>query len=104
MGLCQYSKKGAYADKQGVYKIGIHNDHDVASKYEQIAPLVEPGDLILMDFLTIHQSGFNVSNRSRWSVQSRFFNFNDTVGMKIGWKASVTAGSDIEGIFPKNFI
>lgn len=103
-GLCQYTKNGANANKQGAYKIGIHNDNEIASRYDQIAPLLKPGDLIIMDFLTIHQSGFNVSRRSRWSIQSRFFNFNDPIGMKIGWKASVTAGSDIEGIFPNNFI
>lgn len=103
-GLCRYSKNGAYANKNGAYKVGIHEDERVVSSYKQIAPLSEPGDLVLMDFLTIHQSGFNVSTRSRWSVQSRFFNYLDPTGMKVGWKASVTAGSDIEAIFPENFV
>ena len=103
-GLRQYTKNGAYSNKKGVYKIGIHEEEKVVAAYKQVAPLCRPGDLILMDFLTIHQSGFNVSTRSRWSVQSRFFNFKDPVGMKIGWKASVTSGSDIEAIFPENFI
>jgi Phytanoyl-CoA dioxygenase (PhyH) len=103
-GLSLYSKNGAHAQKNGAYKVGIYEDEKVVSSYKKIAPLSEPGDLIIMDFLTIHQSGFNVSTRSRWSVQSRFFNFQDPVGMRIGWKASVTAGSDIEAIFPKNFV
>jgi len=103
-GLSRYSKNGAYANKNGAYKVGIYEDEQVVAGYKQIAPLSEPGDLIIMDFLTIHQSGFNVSTRSRWSVQSRFFNFQDPVGMRIGWKASVTAGSDIEAIFPENFV
>lgn len=76
----------------------------MAGAYDHVAPLVNPGDLILMDFLTIHQSGFNVSDRSRWSIQSRFFSFNDQIGSEIGWKASITSGSDVEKIFSENFI
>ena len=102
-GLCLYNKSKAYANKSGAYQIGIHDEEKVVSKYTKIEPLTEPGDLIIMDFLTIHQSGFNTSNRSRWSIQSRFFNFKEEVGAKIGWKASVTAGSDVEKIFPDNF-
>lgn len=102
-GLCTYSKSKPYEQKSGAYKIGILNDEKVAGQYKQVAPLTEPGDLIVMDYLTIHQSGFNVSNRSRWSIQSRFFNFREPTGMRIGWKASVTAGTDIETIFPEYF-
>jgi ectoine hydroxylase-related dioxygenase (phytanoyl-CoA dioxygenase family) len=101
-GLCMYSKK-AYAHKIGAYKIGIKDEDAVVAKYDKIAPLTSPGDLILMDFLTIHQSGFNTSYRSRWSIQSRFFNYKEETGMRIGWKASVTTGTDIEKIFSTNF-
>ena len=103
-GLCQYTKSGVYSGKSGAYKIGIYNDDEVVAGYKHLAPLTNPGDLIIMDYLTIHQSGFNVSNSARWSVQSRFFNFNDAVGMEIGWKGSVTAGAAIENIFPDNFV
>ena len=103
-GLCTYSKGKSYAQKQGAYKIGIVNDEKVAARYKQVAPLTNPGDLIIMDFLTIHQSGANVSNRSRWSIQSRFFNFREPTGIRIGWKASVTIGTDIETIFTEKFI
>lgn len=102
-GLCSYSKSKAYAYKIGAYKIGISDEEATVAKYDKIAPLTSPGDLILMDFLTIHQSGFNTSNRSRWSIQSRFFNYREETGMRIGWKASVTAGTDVEKIFPDNF-
>lgn len=102
-GLCVYSKSKAYANKIGAYKIGINDEDAVVARYDKIAPLTSPGDLILMDFLTIHQSGFNSSYRSRWSIQSRFFNYKDETGMRIGWKASVTAGTDVEKIFPDNF-
>jgi hypothetical protein len=103
-GLCIYSKGTAYGDKQGAYQIGIFNEEAIVARYEQVAPLTEPGDLIIMDFLTIHQSGFNGSARSRWTVQSRFLNFREPTGMRIGWKASVTAGTDIQSIFAENFV
>ena len=103
-GLCTYCKSSPYEQKSGAYKIGIRNDEQVAGRYQQVAPLTEPGDLIVMDYLTIHQSGFNVSDRSRWSIQSRFFNFREATGKRIGWKASVTAGTDIETIFPEYFV
>ena len=101
--LCVYSKSKAYANKIGAYKISIKDEEATVAKYEKIAPLTSPGDLILMDFLTIHQSGFNTSHRSRWTIQSRFFNYKEETGMRIGWRASVTAGSDVEKIFPDNF-
>lgn len=103
-GLCQYNKSKSYAQKSGAYKIGLFNEEQVVGRYQQVAPLTEPGDLIIMDFLTIHQSGFNVSHRSRWSTQFRIFNFREPTGMRIGWKASVTAGTDIESIFSEYFV
>jgi hypothetical protein len=103
-GLCMYSKGTTYAAKTGAYQIGIYEEDQVVAQYQQIAPLTEPGDLLLMDFLTIHGSGANTSQRSRWSVQSRFFNYLDPVGQRIGWKASVTSGTDVQAVFPDNFV
>ena len=103
-GLCIYDKTKYDSKKSGAYTIGIHDEKNIVSKYKKYHLECEPGDLIIMDFLTIHQSGLNDSNRSRWSVQSRFFNFKEKIGAKIGWKASVTAGSDVEKIFPENFV
>jgi hypothetical protein len=102
-GLRKYKKGGQYSNKTGAYTIGLNNEDDVVSRYQQVAPLTNPGDLMIIDFLTIHQSGINLSNKSRWSIQSRFFNFRDPIGVRIGWKPSVTAGSDIESIFPEAF-
>lgn len=103
-GLCTYVRGTTYAEKTGAYQIGIHDEDAVVSRYDHVAPLTEPTDLLLMDFLTIHGSGYNISDRSRWSVQSRFFNFRDPIGMKVGWRASITAGTEVEAIFPDNFV
>lgn len=102
-GLRKVTKHGLHSGKSGAYQIGLVDEEQVTSSYEQIAPLTSPGDLVIMDFLTIHQSGYNVSDRARWSVQSRFFNFRERNGIKIGWKPSVTAGTDIEDVFSDYF-
>jgi hypothetical protein len=39
-----------------------------------------------MDFLTLHASGHNVSDRPRWTMQWRLFNFADPTGIRIGWR------------------
>ena len=103
-GLRKYVKDDAYADKRGAYKISMLDEETVANQYQQSSPLTQPGDVIAIDYLTIHQSGYNRSARSRWSIQSRFFNFRDSSGMKIGWKAAVTAGTEIETIFADYFV
>jgi hypothetical protein len=71
------------------------------ARYDQIAPLSEPGDLILVDFLTLHQSGKNVSDRPRWSMQWRMFNFADPTGVKISWRGSFAVGESFETIMPE---
>ncbi|CAG1021302.1 hypothetical protein MTYM_00907 [Methylococcales bacterium] len=103
-GLRKVTKHGKYTDKKGAYKIGLVDEESVVAEYQCVAPLTEPGDLILMDFLTIHQSGINQSNRSRWSIQTRFFNFHEENGIRIGWKGSVTLGTNIENIFNSYFL
>lgn len=103
-GLRKCARTAPYSDKSGAYKIGIVDDELIAASYPQTAPLVAPGDLIVMDYLTIHQSGYNTSDKPRWSIQSRFFNYRHPSGMETGWKASVTAGTDIEAIFADYFV
>jgi hypothetical protein len=103
-GLCAYRKGGKYADKAGAYRIGLADEAAVVARYSKAAPLARPGDLLLLDYLTLHQSGFNESERSRWSMQFRLFNFREPTGRKLGWKASVTAGTAIETLFPQSFV
>jgi hypothetical protein len=102
-GLCIYRRGDRYANKPGAYQIGLADEAATVARYEIVAPLVAPGDLLILDYLTLHQSGYNVSERSRWSMQFRLFNFRDPVGQKLGWKPSVTAGTDIESLFPDRF-
>jgi len=87
--------------KSGAYALRLDKEEERLAKYNKVAPLSKPGDLVLMDFLTLHQSGTNKENFPRWSMQSRWFNFNDPVGIKIGWKGSFADGVNFENVLPE---
>jgi hypothetical protein len=59
------------------------------------------GDLILMDFLTLHQSGANRAPYPRWSMQFRWFNFDHPLGRRIAWAGSFASGVDFAQILPE---
>ncbi len=79
----------------------IHDLDRLISQYEQVTPVPEAGDLLLIDFMTIHTSGENVSNRSRWTMQMRWFSFDEESGRKIRWVGSFAAGTDFRTIHPE---
>ncbi len=56
---------------------------------------------VVIDFLVLHASRHNRAKRSRWSMQFRYFNFNDPMGMSHGWKGSFAAGVDFRTIHPE---
>ena len=87
-------------DKTGVYALRLENEDEVIKQYGTVQPLSKPGDLLIMDFLTLHSSGKNISNRSRWSMQYRYFNFNHKSGIDISWKG-VSNNLKLEEIHPE---
>ncbi|NIV17362.1 MAG: phytanoyl-CoA dioxygenase [Woeseiaceae bacterium] len=87
--------------KRGAYSLTLQNEASLLRRYEHIAPLTNPGDLIVIDFMTLHASGDNRSERSRWSIQFRYFNFNNQTGIGHGWTGSYAAGVDFRGIHPE---
>ena len=88
-------------EKQGAYALTIRNEQEVLKRYEHVAPLTEPGDLVIIDFLVLHASGLNRSKRPRWTMQFRYFNFKEATGMGHGWKGSYAAGIDFRDIHPE---
>lgn len=98
-GLLKYQKEIKDPSLPKAFALSVKNPDEVVDKYPKLAPLVNPGDLLIMDFLTLHQSGFNRSRRARWSMQMRCFNFRDPTGAKFGWPMSITAGTDVEKLF-----
>ncbi|MFY8041031.1 MAG: phytanoyl-CoA dioxygenase family protein [Bosea sp. (in: a-proteobacteria)] len=100
-GIVPVWKDDAGIGKAGAYALRLDREAERLSRYDRIAPTTEPGDLIVMDFLTLHQSGENVSDRSRWSMQWRMFNYADPVGVKLSWRGSFAAGQSFETILPE---
>lgn len=93
-----------HPEKTGAYALVIHNKEERLARYPQISPLTNPGDLILIDFLTLHASGYNRSQRSRWTIQTRYFNFREPTGVSIGWHGSFATGINVKEIHPELFI
>jgi hypothetical protein len=91
----------ANPDKAGAYALILENEAALVRRFEHAAPLAAPGDLLILDFLTVHASGHNHGSRSRWSMQMRLFNFREPTGMRIGWKGSFAAGVDFRKIHPE---
>jgi hypothetical protein len=86
------------SDQKGAYALRLVGEADRLARYQHQAPLTEPGDLLMMDFLTLHQSGENTDVFPRWSMQFRYFNYADPLGVKIGWKGSFAGGQDFRAI------
>jgi ectoine hydroxylase-related dioxygenase (phytanoyl-CoA dioxygenase family) len=100
-GIVPVYEDDAGAGKTGAYALHLDGAEERLKRYKIVAPLTTPGDLVLMDFLTLHQSGHNVSSTPRWSIQFRYFNFADPVGIRIGWKGSFAAGVRFADVLPE---
>ena len=85
-------------------ELKITNIEKYTSSYQSVIPETNPTDLIIMDYLTIHRSGFNLSNKSRWSIQLRYFNFENEEGQKINWSRSFASGVNPQNLYPKYFL
>jgi hypothetical protein len=92
------------AGRSGAYALKIHNEERYLDKYDSIAPLTNPCDLVIIDFLVLHASGYNRSDRSRWTMQFRYFNFAESTGRGHAWRGSYAAGVDFRSIHPELFI
>jgi len=89
------------SERSGAYALRLEKEPQLLARYGEVAPLTKPGDLVVIDFLTLHASGHNRSTRSRWSMQFRYFNFNDPIGRAHGWTGSFAAGVDFRRIHPE---
>ena len=90
-----------HPEKTGAYALRLKNEVERVGRYQQISPLASPGDLLVLDFLNLHASGFNRSRRSRWSMQIRYFNFREPTGQRINWIGSFAAGRNIREVHPE---
>jgi ectoine hydroxylase-related dioxygenase (phytanoyl-CoA dioxygenase family) len=100
--------------------IDYRNDHLKSGDYTKIANAVKiehiqdiiengnvvdvhtaSGDLLVFDYHLLHKSSFNQSDKCRWTVQIRLFDFNDPWGIERAWSGSVTSGVDYSKIIPE---
>ncbi|HVW02953.1 MAG TPA: phytanoyl-CoA dioxygenase family protein [Planctomycetaceae bacterium] len=88
-------------DKSGAYALRLENETELINRYPRVSPLCEPGDAVLLDFLVVHRSGENRAQRSRWSMQMRYFNFQDPTGIQLGWHGAFAAGVRLEQAHPE---
>lgn len=96
-----YTRDPKNPEKSGAYSLTLKGEEELLRRYPHASPLTVPGDVVLVDFLTLHASGYNQSQRSRWSMQFRYFNFNEPTGVAHGWKGSYAAGVDFREIHPE---
>ena len=87
--------------RSGAYKVRLVDEQQLIAKFEVVAPLLSPSDVVVVDYLTLHASGKNRSARSRWSMQFRYFDFADPIGNSIGWKGSFASGIDFATVHPE---
>lgn len=87
--------------RKGAYALTLKDEEALLARYPHSAPLTQPGDLVIVDFLTLHASGRNRGLRSRWSMQFRYFNFAEPTGRAHGWKGSFAAGVDFRTVHPE---
>lgn len=93
--------RSADPQRQGAYALMLRDEDQLLKRYPQVAPLTQPGDLVVIDFLVLHASGHNRAERSRWTMQFRYFDFAHASGMAHGWKGSFAAGVDFQKIHPE---
>ena len=87
--------------KTGAYALLLTDESELIGRYEKAAPLTDPGDLVLVDFLTLHRGGQNRTDRARWSMQMRWFNFEESTGARLGWLGGYAAGNDLRSVHPE---
>ena len=92
------------AGRTGAYALKLAGEEALLARYEKVAPLSSPGDLVVLDFLVLHASGYNRSDRPRWSMQFRYYNLANPTGRGHGWSGSFAAGVDFRSIHPELFV
>lgn len=86
---------------EGSQGLNIHDEPSVLSRFEAICPEVKAGDCVMIDMLLLHKSSANRSARTRWALISRYFDFCEPVGRKIGWIGGLQDGHSFEKVFPE---
>ena len=91
-------------EKPTAYTMRLADEAAVINRYTPQALLCNAGDLLVLDFLTLHRSGFNHSSRARWTMQLRYFNFENKEARALGWPVNLGQGNRPEKFFPDKVV
>jgi len=85
----------------GSYGQRIQGEKDLERKFSSVCPVVKKNDCLILDFLTLHKSSPNRSNKTRWASISRYFDYLDPLAIRIGWAGGIQEGGHFEKILPQ---
>ena len=71
----------------------IRDETALQSRFPAIAPEVKAGDAVVIDFMLLHESGFNASSNPRWSMLTRMFDAAEPRSIRIGWRGGLQEGN-----------
>ena len=86
--------------ERGSYGLQIH-DPQIATTMPRILPEVDISDVVIMGMLTLHESTPNRSDRTRWAMISRYFDFKEPIGCSHVWKGGLQEGRSFVEIHPE---
>jgi hypothetical protein len=77
----------------------------IARKYPVVSHETGIGDVVLLDFLVLHESGLNRSSTaSRITCQVRYFDVDDPTGIAHSWKGGWQEGGDFTRMHPDKVV
>ncbi len=82
----------------------IPDVESLAARYPEDAPETQPGDVVFIDFMTLHASGYNRSDRTRISCQVRYVELADPTAIENGWIGGMHEGGDFSSIHPDKVV
>ena len=88
-------------DGDGSYGLKIKDEDKLVAQYPSIIPEVKAGDIIAMNYMTLHRSSPNRSRHTRWAMISRYFDFLEKTGISHGWKGGLAEGNSFEHVHPE---
>ena len=91
-------------NKKVSYGFSIKNEKLLEKKFTPHQLSVDEGDCLIMDYLLLHKSAFNKSNKTRWSLLMRTFDFKDKTAIKNNWPSGINSGIKVDKVFPEKVI
>lgn len=79
----------------------IAHEDALRHRFAGMTPEVAVGDCTIIDYMLLHESTPNRSDRTRWSMISRFFDMDHESGRKIGWMGGLQEGHSFEEVHPE---